>query len=217
MRFHPLLLASSLVSLLPLVSQAQTTSHFYVGAGANMLTNAPFGSKIWPRRVGPSLTAGWQFTPRLAVQASAAYQWDKDVYSDTHLYSTPTSPVPTFFIRTIDSRYSFLTIPILLRYTFSSSAEGLQFDALGGVTLVHTRLRTTYSAAPDVPNFPFDYTSSDTRVNLTLGPAVRYAISPKIELTANGLVSAIVSDSRDFSDRLFLNVLVGAQYNFGSH
>jgi hypothetical protein len=217
MRFQSLLLASSLASLLPLAGHAQTTPHLYVGAGANLLTNAPFGSKIWPRRVGPSLTAGWQFTPQLAVQVSAAYQWNKDVYSDTNLYSTPTSPVPSFFIRTMDSRYSFLTIPVLLRYTFSSSTEGLHFDALGGVALVHSRLRTVYSASPDVPNFPYEYSSSDTRVNLTLGPAVRYAISPQVELTANGLVSAIVSDSRNFSDRLFLNVLVGAQYNFGSN
>jgi hypothetical protein len=52
---------------------------------------------------------------------------------------------------------------------------------------------------------------------VTLGPAVRYTLVPNMELTANALVSATLGDTYyyRFSDRLFLNVLVGAQYSFG--
>ncbi|TDN40198.1 hypothetical protein E4631_18030 [Hymenobacter sp. UV11] len=47
-------------------------------------------------------------------------------------------------------------------------------------------------------------------------PAARYTLSPNLELTANGLVSAILGDTYyKFSDRLFLNALVGVHYTFG--
>ena len=208
--------AGFLVGILPLASHAQTTSGFYVGAGANLITNVPFNLGTAPRLVGPSLTAGWHFTPALALQASVAYQWEGDSYSYSYLHTSPTgSLIP--YTYSGQEKVKYFTIPVLLRYTFAPSAKRLHFDALGGVTLLHTTLNSTYASTDPTANVsPDHYSAGKTRTHLTLGPAVRYAVSPHIELTANGLASAALGDSYNhFSDRVFLNVLVGAQYSFG--
>jgi hypothetical protein len=208
--------ASLLVGILPLAGHAQNAPRFYVGAGANLLTNVPFNLRIAPRLLGPSFTAGWQFTPALALQASVAYQWTKDNYSEAYLYIDRTGQlVPATY--SSEHRVKYFTVPILLRYTFAPSAERLHFDVLGGVTLVHATLHSSYASSDSSTTiFPDKYSTADTRANLTLGPAVRYAVSPHVELTANGLVSAVLGENYyRFSDRLFLNVLVGAHYTFG--
>jgi hypothetical protein len=219
MRLHPLFIAS----LLPLASQAQTVPHFYVGAGtnllagANLLTNTPLSSGVTSRLFGPSVTAGWQFIPSLALQASVTYQWKTENYASSYTYTSPNGELlPTTFYSS-EHKIKCLTIPVLLRYTFAPSAERLHFDALGGVTLTHATLHSTFLSSGPNSTEPDYYTSNETRANLTLGPAVRYTISPNIELTANGLVSAILNAGHysQFSDRLFLNVLVGAHYTFG--
>ena len=204
-----------LVSLagLPLASVAQTapaSSHFYIGAGVNLLTNVPFGSVGVPRLVGPSLTAGVSLSPRVAVQASAAYHWQ------SHSNGSSYNSGGIIYYDDYSTSYKYFTVPVLLRYTFTPNPERFRFDGLVGVTVLYSRYHytstSTYSGTP----YSSESTSGSTRANITLGPAVRYAAGSNVELTANGLVSAIVGDSyRSFSDRLFLNVLVGAQYSFG--
>lgn len=216
MFFRTLFTASLLTGILPLASHAQTAPRFYVGAGANLLTNTPFNSGIAPHLLGPSLTAGWQFIPHLALQASVAYQWEKDNYSQAYLYTDQTGQLLSATYSS-EHRLKYFTVPILLRYTFAPSAERLHFDVLGGVTLVHATIRSSYASSDSSTTiFPGKDNIANTRANLTLGPAVRYAVSPHIELTANGLVSAVLGENYyRFSDRLFLNVLVGAHYTFG--
>jgi hypothetical protein len=203
---HLLLTTGLLGTLLPLTSAAQTapvSSRFYVGIGANLLSNLPFkGQGIVPRSLGPSLTAGLLFSPRLALQTGLSYHGNKETYDD--LFASPG------VVATV--RTNYFLVPALLRYTVTAPASPVHFDVLGGATLVHATSRTTFSVSSPL----YDESSiSDTRFNLTLGPAVRAAISPNLELTATGVVSMVVGENYyNFSDRLFLNTSLGLNYKF---
>ena len=204
---------------LPLLGFAQTgpsSSRFYVGVGANLITDAPFNSAGTPHLVGPSLTAGLQLTPRLAVQVSGAYHWQENSYTTSSYYNAGGGLVIAGATNT--NRYKYFTVPVLLRYTFTEPAARFHFDGLAGITVLHGAFHYTSTDASGggYTYYPSDYYSSSTSAAVTLGPAVRYTLSPKVELTANGLVSAIIGDNYyRFSDRLFLNVLIGAHYTFG--
>jgi hypothetical protein len=207
-----LLLWASLASL-PLVSQAQTdpaSSHFYVGAGVNLLTNVPFTNAGAPRLYGPSLTAGVNLAPRLALQASVAYQWQN--LSGGSSYNSGAGISSESYL----SRTKYFTIPVLLRYTLTPTPGSFQFDGLAGITVLHSSYHYEYTSTSTGYPYHDEANGGRTRASVTLGPAVRYVVSPKVELTANGLVSAVIGDTYyRFSDRLFLNVLLGAQYSFG--
>lgn len=218
MRFRSLLgtgLLSSLVSLTAHAQTAPAASRFYVGAGANLLTNPPFTSAGVPRLLGPSVTAGKQLSTRLALQVGISYFWQNESNSYSYFYYDPSGQSTT-----IDNSYSinskYLLMPVLLRYTFTAAPKRFYFDGLGGITVIYSHRH--YSSSDNYAGIPYSSESnySAGRANLTLGPAVRYAVAPNVELTANGLLSATIGDSYPhFSDRLFLNVLVGAHYTFG--
>lgn len=219
MRKHLLLLASA--TFLPFVSVAQngpTSVRAYVGVGANLLTDTSFKTGISPKLVGPALTIGLQVIPRLAIQTGIAYNWTK--HSDTspsYTYINQGGQSMTFGGYTTTFNYKYFTIPIVLRYTFAPSAERFHVDGLAGITLLH--FSSYYES--NYPSVRYETSderrSSSTQKSLTLGPAVRYSVAPHVELTANGLVSAVLGNRyNSFSDRLFLNVLVGAQYTFGA-
>jgi hypothetical protein len=195
----PILLITGLLgTLLPLSSPAQTAPtapRFYVGVGANLLSNVPFNDRklvpVVPRLFGPSLTAGVHFTPRWALQVGFSY----------HGKNTPDPAGGP----TLEAKY--FVVPALLRYTVTAPATPVQVDVLAGATLVHLKDWNTYSA-------PSSY--SATRVNLTVGPAARVALSSHMEVTAAGLISMIVGKNYyTFSDRLFLNTSLGLNYKFG--
>jgi hypothetical protein len=198
MRAPILLITGLLGTLLPLSSPAQTAPiapRFYVGVGANLLSNVPFNDRklvpVVPRLFGPSLTAGVHFTPRWALQVGFSY----------HGQNTPDPAGGP----TLEAKY--FVVPALLRYTVTAPATPVQVDVLAGATLVHLKDWNTYSA-------PSAY--SATRVNLTVGPAVRVALSSHMEVTAAGLVSMLVGQNYyTFSDRLFLNTSLGLNYKFG--
>lgn len=195
-----------LAAAIPLVSQAQdapASSPFYVGAGINLFTNVPFNSSWAPRLFGPSLLVGRQLTPRLALQTGVSYHWKTESYS--YSYNFGQTPL----VRNISNRYSYLQVPVLLRYTLASSANGFYLDGLGGINVLYAASRYRDSATADIRQ-------SYTRASITLGPAMRYSFSPRMQFTANALVSAVIGNSYyRFSDRLFLNALVGVQYSFG--
>jgi hypothetical protein len=208
--------AGLLAGILPLASHAQTAPRFYVGAGASLFTNVPLVSGgAAPRLYGPALTAGLQLTPHLALQTGVAYFWQNDNRSQG--YFDPNLPSPV--VDEIDYHAKYFTIPVLLRYTFTPSAERFHVDALAGLTLVHNSYRNRFTRTSPSPSDSYSqvYNGSATRASVTLGPAARYTLAPNVELTANALVSATLGDaySYRFSDRLFLNVLVGVQYSFG--
>ncbi|RZL09556.1 MAG: hypothetical protein EOO62_13955 [Hymenobacter sp.] len=209
------LLAAAIVSgLVSLPGHAQTapaSPRFYVGLGANMLSNVPFKDQgMVPRLVGPALTAGMQFTPRLAGQIGVSYQWKKDTYPANFLDLTG------YFVNSVTYRYSYLIVPVLLRFTVTAPAERFHLDLLGGGTLLHARSYSTYAYSASGVGPAEQSVNSDTRYNLTLGPSVRAALSPRLELTASGLVSARLGENYyRFSDRLFLNTSLGINYTFG--
>lgn len=213
MRFCTLLTAGLLASIIPLASQAQSAMRFYVGAGASLLTNVPFLSGgAAPRLYGPALTAGLQLNPQLALQVGVAYFWRNDSRSQS--YNDPNQVPPVVY--QIDYHTKYFTIPVLLRYTFAPATERFHVDALAGVTLAHSSYRNKSSSNSLSSPYSDEYNGSDTSANVTLGPAVRYTLNPNVELTANALVSSAVGGTYyRFGDRLFLNVLVGAQYSFG--
>jgi hypothetical protein len=199
---HLLLTTGVLGTLLPLASSAQVapaSSRFYVGVGANLLSNLPFKERgIVPSSFGPSLTVGLPFTPRWALQVGFSYHGKRETIAN------PNSAVEA----TIRTKY--LLVPALFRYTVTEPANPVQFDILGGATLVHAKGRTTFS-----PPSNNESNLSDTRFNLTIGPAVRAAISSHLDLTVNGLVSMRVDEVYNFSDRFFLNTSLGLNYKFG--
>jgi hypothetical protein len=220
-RFHTFTAAILVAGILPLASHAQTTPRFYVGVGANLLTNVPFLSEgdgprvsggATTRLYGPALTAGLQLNPHLALQAGVAYFWKNSSYYQVSSNSNQPTPI----VSQSDFRVKYFTIPVLLRYTFTPAAERFHVDALAGMTLVHSSYRNSASSNFYTTPYAYEYNGSTTKANVTLGPAVRYTLVPNVELTANALVSATLGDTYyRFNDRLFLNVLVGAQYSFG--
>lgn len=194
---------------LPLLSFAQSTPatpRFYIGAGANLLAEAPFNFAGDPKLLAPSLTAGVQFSPRLALQVSPSYHWKTDSYTFRYFFLGS----ETYATQT--TKYKYVMAPILVRYTFTAPVTRFHFDGLVGITVVHgtfddyqhNQYLTSYNS------------NALTKASATLGPAARFTLSPNVELTASSLVSAIIGDNyAAFSDRLFLNVAVGAHYTFG--
>jgi hypothetical protein len=204
---------------LPLVSTAQTApaalTHFYVGLGASALSSAPASSYNSFRHIGPSLSAGVQFTPRWALQVGAALSWRKE--ADSRSYVPSPGQLPT--VVEYDSRITTLTVPILARYTLTLPAERFHGDVVGGVTLLHTvsQFNSSSTAAGQAPYLADEHFSVN-RASIALGLAARYSLLPQLELTADGLANVNVTNSfYSFSDRFFLNLLVGVRYHFGQH
>ncbi len=197
---------------LPLLSAAQTTpasSKFYVGVGTSVLTDIVFRPSAYsptPALVGPSLTLGWQFTPRLGAQVGASYAWRTIGTGDPTFYSV------------YQVRYRVFTAPLLLRYSFRPTTSRFHVDAFGGVTLQRSVVSYDYRFAFSGTPYPDGIAgqSTSTRANLTLGPAVRYSLTPQLELAATPLVNMSLGENYStFRTRLFWNALVGVNYTFG--
>jgi hypothetical protein len=213
MSLHKLCLAALVAGVLPLVSVAQTTTtpaHYYVGVGGSMLNSFASGSS---RLFGPSLTAGRQFKPRVALQVGVTVGWRN--YSFGYSYVESGQSLPT--VHTSDSHSTFITVPVLLRYTLTPSVKRFQVDALMGLSLLASNGRgtstTTYS---DQTQYNYSYNNSSFRGSLVAGPALRYGLTPRVALTAEVPVNFVIGNSGGrFSDQFFYNFQVGARYNFG--
>jgi hypothetical protein len=205
------LLLSGLASL-PLLSAAQTTpTRFYVGAGVTVLSNRPFHNYS-STQVGPALTAGLQFTPRLALQLSGAYTWSNSSSSYDTYYSGSTPATYSY-----ESRNKLFTFPLLLRATLTDPIKPLRVDALFGPMWLHGTARSTSLLTPQGQT-PQSYSGSysDNSFSLAIGPALRYTLTPHVELALDALVNISLRDNYGaFNNRLFSNVLAGVHYNFG--
>jgi hypothetical protein len=208
-----LLLVAGLASL-PLLSIAQTTEtpHFYVGVGAFLASSEPF-QDYYTTRVGPALTAGRQFTPRLALQLSGAYTW-RNYGSSTVTSFAGSVPTGTYDYKFHDKA---LTFPLLLRATLTNPTKRLRVDALGGPVL-RINLSRFESSETYLGQTSFyrseRYSTSDFLV--ALGPALRYTVTPQVELVFDALVSIGVDGYyRNFNGRLSSNLLAGVHYSFG--
>jgi hypothetical protein len=211
------LLGASLASL-PLASTAQTNPlvsvpHFYVGLGASALSYAPASTYSSLSHFGPSLTLGAQFDARWALQVGATFSKRRD--ADSQSFVSSPGQLPTFY--EYDNRISTLTVPLLARYTLDSHSAHVYADVLGGITLLHAALHST-SSSTTAGQSPYrsDERSTVNRASLSAGLAARYSLLPQLELTADGLAHVTVTNSfYKFSDRFFVNLLVGLRYNFG--
>ncbi len=204
-----LLLAAGLLAL-PRLGTAQTAAappRFYVGAGVSAFTAWPFrtgGSSL----TGPGLTAGMQLAPRLALQVSPAVAWKR--YRNTFDFGSTSEGI------SYDDKVTLYSVPVLLRYTFTPGAGPLHFDVVGGATVQFSHLRGSFTRTQNSQVVEYrDYNSTRTNVRLTLGPAVRYALSPALELTATPLVNVDLRSGYRFSNRFFSNFLLGVNYKFG--
>jgi hypothetical protein len=215
---HKHLLLLGLLSL-PLLGTAQTsepTPRFYVGAGAALLTGQPF-HRYATTRIGPALTVGYQLRPRLALQLSGAYTSRK---GSTGYDSYSTDNAGNQYIDSYSTEYRdrLFTLPVLLRGELTNSGKRLHVDALVGATLLlstsYSRSTSTYQGQTSFYNY--DYGPS-LNASLSLGPALRYSLTPRLEATADVLVNIVVTRAYyySFNDHLFSNVLAGVRYRFG--
>ncbi|MGI4760518.1 MAG: outer membrane beta-barrel protein [Janthinobacterium lividum] len=203
---------ASLVAL-PLLSAAQTlpsSPKYYVGVGASVLTGQivhPAFYSSGPNMVGPALTFGMRLTPHWGAQIGVAYSWrTKD---DTYFYDGQNGFSSFSRLRT---RTQAFTVPLLLRYSFMPNPGRFHIDALGGTTLLHTT--TSYDSVLGIAANSGEENSIST--NLTLGPALRYSLIPKVELSVASFSSvALNKNYGDLKNRLFYNVQVGLNYAIG--
>ena len=212
---NTLLLAAGLLALSRL-GAAQTTAEpprFYVGVGASLLTAWPFHKSSDYHPVGPALTAGLQLSPRLALQVGASVGWESYQFGAAY---EPANVSPGSSFYSSDGKETIYTVPVLLRYTFTAGAGPLHFDALGGGTLLHARGHQRVIVVTGGQK-TYDHTDNytDTAFRLTLGPAVRYALSPALELSATPLVNVALNSGYNFSNRFSSNFLLGVNYKFG--
>lgn len=215
--FAKTLLCASIV-LLPAVSLAQSTP-LYVGASFDISTFSPFRSYS-ANLYGPALTIGYQLSPRWAIQSGASWGQRTDRPSNTVDPSALTTPT-IFKEVNFDLRYTRLTIPVLARFTLTDPTKPLQVDALFGPSWIYTTDRNTTTFVLKAGGSDSQTsTSSENSFSAGLGPSIRYAVSPHLQLTANSMVQAPFADgvnrgNSSFSDRLFLTTQVGVQYRFG--
>lgn len=82
---------------------------------------------------------------------------------------------------------------------------------------LHSTARSTSSITYQGQTFQNNSDSySDNAFSFALGPALRYTLTPRLELALDALVNISLSRNYgDFSDRLFSNVLAGVHYSIG--
>jgi hypothetical protein len=209
-----ILFAAGLASL-PLLSAAQSNSiisRFYVGAGTSLISTKPF-QDYSSTYVGPALTAGIQFTPRLALQLSGAYAWRKrsDSFESYYFGTVGTS---TF---NYEIRNKLFTFPLLLRVTVTEPTKPLRVDMLGGPMLFYGTAHEetqVISQGQEVDSFSNRY--SNTSFSLALGPSLRYSLTSRAEIAVNALVNiGLNSYFGNFSNRLTSSILASVNYSFG--
>lgn len=210
------LLLISLASL-PLLGRAQSTPPavgFYAGAALSVQTGQPF-NEYASTRLGPALTVGARLRSRLALQLSSAYNQQHGTYHGSYL------AYGGLVVEDNDThRYTF-TLPLLLRATLNAPASRWHVDALAGPTLQvyfthQDYLQTTQGQVTRSGTSNY----VETQVSLTLGPGVRYALTPHLELAATALANLNVSGFpytllAPISNQFDSHVLAGVQYRFG--
>ncbi|MGI4874574.1 MAG: outer membrane beta-barrel protein [Janthinobacterium lividum] len=183
-----LLLSLASLASLPTLSLAQSapTSGFYLGLGPSVLTSKPFNSQDATALVGPALTGGLQVTPHVALQLSAAYGWKNTTTAYTYYY--PGSTIAS--VNSGDEHLKVYTFPLLVRVTLTAPTSRVHADVLGGVTYLHSTSHEVYTSTLSGQVTRQDENAYATnRANVTLGPAIRYAFTPRWEVAANALVN----------------------------
>jgi hypothetical protein len=216
MRFT-ILAISGLLLTSPLLTHAQRsesapTSRFYVSLAAYVSNYLP----VWQTGslLPVQLTAGYQFTPRLAVQASVAYNGRSNSYAGTSYDEAGSQPLSSYSY-TGQYRQRVASTSVLARYTLTRQATNRwQFDAVGGLALVHTNYASSYVRTGGTIGTRIEM--SDYRTNNllpTVGLGARYRILSQVQATSNVLLGLPVTGygAREISP----SVSLGLQYQFG--
>ncbi len=217
MHLRSLLAVSLVTSALPLMSVAQTStsiaSKFSIGLTG---TYAKYDA---PNQYIPTLTAGLQLTPRLALQLGVGYIWDK--------YSYGSSKGSYFDSQTNEFRNEvswftykrLLTVPLLARYTITPLAKRWQVDILGGATGLYYfgHFDQTFSTTTQSDQ----HITTDSYDNFTgllsLGLGLRYALNPHVELVGDALVNTSWNNPYNGYIRSYPGSFsLGARYRFGA-
>ena len=230
MRFLPVAL-SGLLFAAALSAHAQTipaetpaAPRYYVGLGAY----SSFYQQIGSRRTGNTgfavplqLTAGYQLSPRVAVQLAVAYSGR--TYDQSYLYYNLSTPPPySGYEATGKSTDRYTSASALVRYTITHDlTKRLQFDALGGVGFEHAqshgRGTQSITSLGTTQTGPYDFSSSRNTLLLTAGVGIRYRLSSRFELTGDFTVNRALTTPHGYNPNTQLTGAqsLGVRYRFG--
>ena len=215
-----------------LPARAQTTPgtpaapRFFVGLGAyssyyqQLGGYTPYSSGGF--RVPVQLTAGYQLSPRVAVQVGVAYSGSTAHTFDVGLVYNPASSRGTYFHYAASSTRRSASVSALARYTLTrNSAHRLQFDALGGITLEHgddfERGTRADSVGAALVVSPFGYHAAQNTLLLTAGLGTRYRLGSRFELTYDFILNKALSGPAPHPAPIGLtgSQMLGLRYRFG--
>jgi hypothetical protein len=207
-----ILFTSALVGTLPFTSAAQTApalaaSKLYVGLGASYTR---YNS---PSQVGPTLTVGLQLTPRLAVQTGTSLYWRKNTSFFGSYYDLSTNEQVTDVSFTDYDR--LLAVPVLARYTVTPLTSRFQLDILGGATALYYFGHYTQTSTTQSQGTQTEERDSYNRFTgvLSLGPSLRYAFTPQVELMGDFLLNT--SWEGNIYHRTYpVSLTISARYRF---
>lgn len=219
---HKILYCSLLA--LPFSTQAQTptssspTYRAYVGIGINagQYYDNTFGEYIQNGLLfSPSLVAGVQVLPNLALQLSATtYAKKSDYVSQSVDYrgGQANPPIISYVSGTTARRY--FVLPVLARFTFEGT-QRVKVDVLLGASVYRTRERstTTLLDSMQVVTNRYGYTRAFTNANMVLGVGVRYALTSHVEVASELRANVYYFG---YSGALPPNLEVGIRYGLGA-
>lgn len=163
------------------------------------------------------LTAGYQLSPRLAVQASAAYLGFHDHFATNQVAPSSTGYASYSIDQNATVRQASLAV--LARYTLTRNlAHRLQFDALAGLGLerIITRVQGTQTDnfAGPAQRTDYDYSTSRNTWLLTAGLGARYRLCSRLELTSELLLNREIKLGTS-GPALSGAAALGLRYRFG--
>ncbi|GAB3863974.1 hypothetical protein GCM10028824_00900 [Hymenobacter segetis] len=246
MRFLSLALGGLLLSTaLPALAQTSTETpalpgttlpgtttplppRYYIGLGAyssfyQSLGHASEGSYDYNFRLPVQLTAGYQLSPRLAVQLGVAYSAANYRYDQFLLNTTPGQPA-SYNSMAGSKKQQQTSVSALARYTITANpAHRLQFDALGGATFergtAYYQGSRTDNAQGPLTTTNYDYHVSQNTWLLTGGVGARYRLSRHFELTYDFMVNKALNDTNRYgsglTNTLTTSQALGLRYRFG--
>ena len=188
----------------------------FVGLGAGYLSyQMPGQYTVNLSSVVP--TVGVMFNSRWSLQVSAAYRGRKDAGSYTISRFGANGQIANVTVSSATSHRTW-AVPVIARYALLPPAHRFQFDLLGGVTFVHDTFRraaTTDSADVRIGNL-----AESTRkvgVHLTVGVGMRYALTPRLSLTGDVMLTHVLNGSTVSPHFAAPSLVVGLRYSLGHH
>jgi hypothetical protein len=228
----PRFVLCSLLLGAPLLCHAQNAEpapcpRYYVGLAAySSYYQTLSGGNYRPTRIPLQLTAGYQWQPRLAVQAGIAYSGASQSYfSVGRTYPNSGYPIPgmqgSYYDYNGRHTWRSASVSLLARYTLTRQlAHRMQFDLLGGFTWEHSSYRDYGSRADSVQSSlvmsAYDERSNANRLLLALGPSVRYRFGQHLELFYDLLFNKRLASNQYYEiEGITSSSALGLRYRFG--